>query len=145
MNETSVHMRLSNIRVSKHSFQTNRTNDLAGPSLSSPAVAVSVVVGALDHLAQLMISLLPSAFHVFYHSFRLGGGVSQSGAGSRFRSRKDFLGSSGGAPSSGELDSVHEEHKPKATERGMDAIPYPSIESPYTSEEPTALMTSSVR
>jgi len=91
-----------------------------------------------------MVSLLPSAFHGFDRLFRLGGGVSRSETRSRARLREDFLGLSSGAPSSGELYPAHGERKPGVAERGMDVIPYPSTESPYT-EEPTALMASSVR
>lgn len=108
VNEASVHVRLGDIGVSKHPFQTDRTNDLANPSLPPPNVVMSVPAGTLNHLAQPVIALLPSAFHSFDHFFRSGGGVSRSGTVSRTGTREGFLGSGGGAPSPRELDSSHE-------------------------------------
>ena len=67
-----------------------------------------------------------------------------SGTGPRAGLCEGFLGSSSGAPGPRELSSACEGCKLDMTDIGWRG-PYPSTESPYTSNEPTALMTSSVR
>ena len=91
-----------------------------------------------------MVPLLSAAFHGFDHLFRSSGCVLGSGTRPRAGLRKYFLGSSGGAPGSGELDPSHKERELDVANVGWTG-PYPSAESPNTSKEPTALMTSSVR